>query len=365
MIPPHLVGTLTQDEIVSAIKNGTLAELWIEVGPWCDLHCANCFNGCGEEWIDQAVFSNMLTPLEYKELVERFAAHGGKTVGIPGAGEPCHFKNAPYLDAILSKCRELGLGRYVFTSGKGLIWSKWKEREVYDEVILTQDASLVLKYNSARPEVQDALVRYRGYTDSRQRKLKQIVKQRFTTGRAKGTTRLSFVTSIMSENLAELPDIWRFCRQHNIAPDIDTNLEFGRGASVTPLPRWIMLAAYRELQRIDSEEFDIEWDITSPTYVAGHCQRTQYGMYITYEGNISPCLGAAQQEIFLGNVRDTPLECAWNSPLMRKIRARDYCGDCPTCRNFQSGGCNSCLGRCAETISEDNIVTKRCWLYKR
>jgi radical SAM protein with 4Fe4S-binding SPASM domain len=57
-------------------------------------------------------------------------------------------------------------------------------------------------------------------------------------------------------------------------------------------------------------------------------------------GNIHPC---AAMPFSAGNVRETPLDVAWNtSPVMLHLRARTYgalpvCGDCP-----RSGYCGRC-----------------------
>jgi radical SAM protein with 4Fe4S-binding SPASM domain len=339
----------------------SLLELWIEVLPFCHLNCEYCFNGGGN-----AGFSaELLSPEEYLGLLQQFKTLGGKVVGIPGNGEPLHDKNYGLLMRLSRWMQKAGIRTYAFTAGDLI------DRAKADELV-EAGICLMVKCNSFRPETQDLLVRSSGYADRRQQCLKLLLEQGFnrleldTEGNR--TTRLGLVTSVLAENCDELPELFRWCRENNVLPDIDTILEECRGAEYSgchpSLDVDLVRRTLETLQRIDRVEFGNDWEIT-PTYVDDRCDRHRYHLYVDCRGNISPCLGANKKGIFLGNIRQgCTLAEAWDSPLMRRIRNRDFEGRCATCARFKSGGCNSCLGRFTDIIDAGHIGTIGCWNFK-
>ncbi len=322
-----------------------LNELWLEVGIDCDLNCSYCFNEAGGVRKEQGT----LDINDYFGLLKQFKETGGGTVGIPGAGEPLVKSNLETTLRILDFCGKNELHLVLFTNAQ----------QMEDDLVsrLNQDhVSLMVKYNSSKPEIQDKLARVRGYTERRERSLQKLLKNGFNHD-----SRLGFVTSIMDVNYDEIPDIFRYCRDNQIIPDFDTVLEQGRGAKCGLSGEDENIKRMFELlQKIDRNEYGIEWNV-SPTYVAGCCDRYKQHLYVTRFGDVSPCIGASLKGVKLGNVRNNSLVELWKSPLMIKIKDKDYTGECLECKNYQEEKCNSCLGRYTNRIDEEVINTIGCW----
>ncbi|MEI6144034.1 MAG: radical SAM protein [Candidatus Berkelbacteria bacterium] len=345
MIIPRLYSALTEQEKLEGA--GKCLEMWIEVGRACDHACRYCF-------ADKAKRGRQMTPVSYIEAINNFAVLGGKTVGVPGLGEPFHPMNRAHTYTILEQCCLKGLRTAVFTSGYAF------DNEVLDRII-EWDVTLMIKFNSMRPEIQDALVATPGYTEVRTANIERLlVRLNGSRPAPEGITHVGMVTMLRPENLEEMPEIFRYCRRNGFYPDFDTELEFGRGRRL--LTDEQIKQTFEELQRIDREEFDNDWEI-SPAYVAGHCDRCDKHLYVQYDGKVSPCLGASMRGIYVGKAPH--LKYAWETDaLMKKIRNREYEGECTTCQLFREHKCNSCLGRFVDEISHERINTTGCWCHK-
>jgi MoaA/NifB/PqqE/SkfB family radical SAM enzyme len=339
----------------------SLLELWIEVWPFCHLNYSYCFNAGGNTGFSP----QLLLQEEYLDLLNQFKKLGGRAIGIPGNGEPLHARNYDLLINLSRWAQAAGIKTYVFTTGD--LIDEVKADELFDVGL-----SLMIKCNSFKPEVQDLLVRVSGYTSRRQGCLELLQRKGFNRPEFdqdnNQTTRFALVTSILAENYAELPKMFRWCRQNNVLPDIDTILEACRGTEYSgchpTLSTDLVRSTFQVLQQIDRAEFGNDWDIT-PTYVDGYCDRYRYHLYVDCWGNISPCLGANKRGIFLGNIRQGySLTEAWESPLMIRIRDRNYSGKCATCAHFKAQNCNSCLGRFTNITGTNCIDTTGCWNFQ-
>lgn len=352
---PQLWAQLTAAE--RAHYPGQLLELSGEVGPACHHLCSFCFNGVGR----QVAATGMMNPAHYERMLREFAALGGQTVGWPGCGEPLHRRNWPQMFYLLELAHELGLRSLVYTAGDLV-----DDQKI--EAFRRFDVSIAIKVSSFVAEVQDRLVGTDGYAKRRDQALADLM---IASLNSHERTRLAIVSSLLPENVVadgsgrrEIHKIYRFCLRNNIMPDIDTLLSFGRGQAHGSPSTKVIRQVFRELQQIARDEFGIEWEI-SPAYVGSHCARYDHHLYVDYLGHVSPCLGANKRGVVLGDARKKDsLRRAWESQLMARVRARDYSGQCTSCRLFQSGGCNSCLGRYIDRLDEDEVHTIGCWNYQ-
>ncbi|MBL7045191.1 MAG: radical SAM protein [Parcubacteria group bacterium] len=345
---PKLVGAPTENEICSVVTNGKLLTLWVEIPPHCHLNCGFCFNNGG----NQVIGPNALTKLDYSNILQEFANMGGKTLAIPGNGEPLYKKNLRVTLHILDYAKELGIRTTLFTTGD-LVDVKIASR-LYETGV-----SLMVKFNSFHASVQDQLVGNSRYTERRKKALKIISDIGFMQ-RLNGFTRIGFVTSILPENTVEIPQIWQYCLENNIAPDIDLILPLGRSDGNSEF-----LVAADTVNQISSSLTGN--NMCSPTYLGEKgCQRPQYGLYMDYTGSIYPCLGCKDKShsgsyIPLG---EKSLSTAWNLPLMQKIRSREYSGTCAECANFKNGDCSSCFGRCCIGCTEETVTMEKCMFFR-
>jgi MoaA/NifB/PqqE/SkfB family radical SAM enzyme len=334
--------------------DGRLRELWLEVGPSCHLRCGFCFNSAGGSAAE--LIQKQMPLTGYNAVLEQFANLGGKVVGIPGFGEPFSAPNLTLTKHIIEESARLGIRTHIYTAGDLLTGPlvHW---------LRSKPVTLGIKFNHFESAVQDSIVQQEGYTDRRKNALNILLQYGFFGDSSAEFTRMSFVTPVLPENAKVLPDIWRYCRDHGIIPDVDTLLPAGRASNEVNTD-YDELAAnvFRKLRNIDDLEYGIPWEVTSPTYAGGEgCNRCCYHLYVDFQGHVSPYLGANKKEQFLGNVSTYPLKYFWNSFVMRAIRNRHYSGRCTECIYFKTKACSSCLGRCANLTSTGQVETKGCW----
>jgi MoaA/NifB/PqqE/SkfB family radical SAM enzyme len=348
---------------------GELRSLWIELPAWCDLLCPYCFAGTRR----RDPHTNNLSFQEYEGVIREFAQLGGKDIGIPGAGEPFHARsggresNRALTLKILELCRPLGISVTVFTTGHWIDTALARDLFDYDVVLL-------VKFNSIRMDVQNALVggsRRLNYAAERNEALFRLIYRGFNKPAFGKNSRLGVVTSVLNANKTELPWMLRFARNNNLIFDCDTILRRGRGAAFddaggTPRDDE-MKQIFETLQKIDAEEFGNYWDI-SRSYVGTCCDRFRHHVYVTRVGDVHPCVGATAVE--LGNIRRNSLAECWDNSLMRLIRNQSATGKCTTCANFIEQKCYSCLGRCTDELStkqlqrDGHVCTTGCWNYR-
>lgn len=349
MIAQALRSSLTEQEKTAGV--GHLLELWLEIGPACHLRCGFCFNSAGGRG---TAVPNLLSVDEYRRILQEFAVLGGKSVGIPGFGEPFHHANLEAALAIIVEAGRLHLRVNVYTSGDLL---------TEDNIWFLRDRPVCVsvKVNSNDCDVQDGLVGSVGYTFRRQRVIEILRRLGFSKVDSSGRSRLAFVTSILpGVNETCLPLIYGWCRDNGVVPDIDTLLPLGRAKAMTEAEIAVTQRVFWRLRDFD-QGFGIEWTGDSPTYAGGCCDRYNYHLYVGMTGDIGPCLGALKKGVVVGNVRTGGLEVAWNSPTMKRIRGRQYSGRCVACVKFKKGLCHSCLGRFASKILTKKVETTGCW----
>lgn len=395
---------------------GILQSVWFEIPGNCDLACPYCFCATtgtddAEDYVasGQPAFGDSVRyhyePYEkliFRPLAEqvrawneaspeqRVAVFGcplenaqtteivrGK-VAIPGAGEPFHPLNRELVLSLIRSANSCGLHITIFTTGH------WIDDALAAE-LLPLDVVLLVKRNSGKREVQNALVGKPAdhtFFDQREEALRRLMDAGFNKpyGRPGSPeyqeTRLGVVTSIMRENINELEDLLRFARTNNIIFDCDTILERGRGGKCRQrLTDQMTERGFKILQKLDRKKWKRRWEISS-TYVGTACDRHRHHLYVDRRGFIYPCVGCLEDKehgidpIILGNIKNGPqaLLEAWTSPIMAQvIRPWNYEGPCKECAKPEEGVCFSCLGRFRDSLvtltkdSTEPITTIGCW----
>jgi MoaA/NifB/PqqE/SkfB family radical SAM enzyme len=338
------------------LKKSKLKDIWIMLSQSCDHRCRNCFEST-EKGIDKN--PNNLSEKQILDVINRAIELGINEVGIPGAGEPFHPANIKTLFKVLENNFQKGIHTTIFTHLGFFNEEIIKKLNGYGDKI-----TLLVKFNSFKPEVQDWFDNVEGYTKKRKEILDLLFKYKFNDGK-----RLGFVTSIMNINYKEIPEILKFCRGNNIIPDIDNILPRGRGekSSFNPADKELK-EMYYTLAEIDKKEFGRTWQPTC-SYVGEHsCNRYCHHLFITKTGDVHPCIGSTH--VLLGNIKEKDLKKMWESPEMKIIRARNYGGKCKKCKLFIEHKCNSCLGRYTENLNNKDLIktgkvhTTGCWGFK-
>ena len=279
-------------------------------------------------------------------VIDDFARAGARTINLLGAGEPTI---DPHFRQVLLYVHKRNMRVVLFTNGIALSCDP-------DMVSLLREhaTTVVVKYNSANPLMQDKLVAKKGYSRFRDRTLQILMKEGFAE---QFPTRLGIDVLALDAVVDEIVEIYLAARRLNIVPLVADYIPTGRteggkfrgqealrtvGQAVgledlfKPLTDEQRLRIHRDLVNLDREHFDLDIP-TGPCsyYGAGRCTQV-LGVYVDMMGRIWPCVARSQisaAQILtrpLGNLRagDRPSTVWQTHPYMRGIR-ETFDGGCP------------------------------------
>jgi len=344
--PPGMKGwNFNKEEVEVARRKGKLLMMYADMSSKCDLNCLYCQTRSGKP------LPGELNLEERKNLVDQSKALGCKTIHIAGQGEPTI---DPLFWEHLEYIYQKGIIPVIFTHGMHI--DKDTAERLYD-----MDVSVIIKVHSFNEKNQDWMAGVKGYAKKRNEGIKNLFEAGFN---AETPTRMGMDVVITQQNLAEIPDMFRWARKNNVFPEIKTLLSAHRGASkfvrekMQVTPEEVRKLHY-DILKIDQEEFGYTW-IPSPPYIAWHCDFYYYHIYVNIFGDAMPCVGFVLSEP-LGNIREKSLKELWNHPLMLKVRNIDkhLKGVCAECKN----DCYGCPCRRLLRTGDINRVfeSRGCW----
>ena len=150
----------------------------------------------------------------------------------------------------------------------------------------------------------------------------------------------SFVVN--KENLKEVPDIWKFCRENKIIPNMEMMIPNGLAKDQRKLmlgkDEWKDLKL--KLLDIDRNKFNYDWFPYAPLAGMG-CFQVMYNLYISIDGNVKPC---SSIHCHVANINNFSLREIINLPFFKMARSIEKClkGKCGKCRNHEK--CIGCRG---------------------
>jgi|GEM_PF-3564074 len=211
------------------------------IGLTCDLKCPWCYNDVPHNRPTES-----LTLDQIKRIVGFVKSRGGKVVVHAGFGEP--LMDPVFLPCLENSFRE-GLSTVLYTNGSFI--TAEVARALYE-----QDATVVIKRTSLDPRKQDEMVgSVKGYSDRMWRGFDHLLKAGFTT------PRLAVDSLICNENLDEIPDMLRFCRDRDIIPYFETFITTSpavQDSGYEPPSVAMIDSLFLELQEIDRAEYNRE-----------------------------------------------------------------------------------------------------------
>ncbi|WP_054864885.1 radical SAM protein [Methanosarcina barkeri] len=216
------------------------------------------------------------------------------------------------------------------------------------------NASVMGKLDSLKPEVQDYLAGRAGASEDIRNGLRNLLKVGFSKPAESGELRMgvSFVSNKM--NLEEIEEIWHFCRQNNIFPNMEILTPTGRAND--ELEDKLLTAdeikEYKlKLLEIDRKYYGYDWLPYTPITASG-CLQHLYSLYINIEGNIRPCAPTKLDEHpalrvdgeYPYNVNKMSLREIYDSNLFKYVRNIDKMleGRCRNCEHNEE--CIGCRG---------------------
>lgn len=337
--PPVLKGYMYGSQEAHEARNSNrLLAIRLETNTSCNLRCRYCYAQSGEDSVKIADFNAL------KHIIYEAKGLGIRSVVVIGGGEPTLYPNFRELIAYIDY---LGIVPMVFSNTVLMT-------EEFAEFLYVHNASIMGKLDSLRPEVQDYLAGRKGAFKDIKAGLGNLMKAGFSNPEEPGKLRLgiSFVSNKM--NLEEIEEIWHFCRQNNIFPNMEILTPTGR-ANDELEDKMLTSDEIKEyklrLLGIDRKDYGYDWLPYTPITASG-CLQHLYSLYINIEGNVRPCAPTKLDEHpalkvsgeYPYNVNRMSLKEIYNSELFTYVRNIDRVleGRCGNCEHIEE--CIGCRG---------------------
>ncbi|MCQ1537184.1 radical SAM protein [Methanosarcina sp. KYL-1] len=337
--PPVLRGYMYgAGEAYEARDSNRLLAIRLETNTSCNLRCRYCYAKSGEEIKKIADFGAL------KRIISEAKELGIKSVVVIGGGEPTLY---PDFRELIAYIDSLGIIPMLFSNT--ILMTK-----ELTEFLYQHNASVMGKLDSLRPEVQDYLAGREGVSREIRQGLENLINAGFSEPAEPGKLRLgvSFVSNRM--NLEEIEDIWHFCRQNNIFPNMEILTPTGRAND--ELEDKLLTAEeikkYKlKLLEIDRKHYGYDWLPYTPITASG-CLQHLYSLYINIDGNVRPCAPTKLDEHpalkvdgeYPYNVNRMSLKEIYASELFTYVRNIDKVleGRCGNCEHLEE--CIGCRG---------------------
>ncbi len=337
--PPVLKGYMYgAQEAYEARNSNRLLAIRLETNKSCNLRCRYCYAQSGEDSANIADFNNL------KRIVSEAKEIGIRSVVVIGGGEPTLYPN---FKELISYIDSLGIIPVIFSNT--ILMTKELAGFLY-----RHNASVMGKLDSLNPEIQDYLAGREGAFQDLKKGLENLLTAGFSEPSEPGKLRLgvSFVSNKM--NLGEIEEIWHFCRQNNIFPNMEILTPTGRANDELEdkllTPEEIKEYKLRLLE-IDRKYYRYDWLPYTPITASG-CLQHLYSLYINIEGDVRPCAPTKLDEHpalridgqYPYNVNRMSLRKIYNSDLFTYVRNIDKVleGRCGNCEHREE--CIGCRG---------------------
>lgn len=326
--PPVLVGyTYDPLEAYKARDLNKLLAIRVETNNSCNLQCRYCYAKSGSYPQKEIDFDTL------KNVIIQAKGLGVRSIVVIGGGEPTLY---PKFRELIAFIDSLGIIPMVFSNT--ILVTKELARFLY-----AHNASVMGKLDSLRPQIQDFLAGRDGVFASIQKGLRNLMEAGFTDVADPSQLRLavSFVSNKL--NLGEIEEIWRFCRDNNIFPNMEILTPTGRAkdrlSSMSLTTEEIKDYKLRILD-IDRKYYGLDWLPYTPLTASG-CLQHLYSLYINVDGNIRPCAPTKFDEhpalkvngVYPYNIRQKSLKEIYDSELFSYVRHID---------NYLEGKCSDC-----------------------
>lgn len=337
--PPILKGYMYgAQEAHEARNSNRLLAIRLETNKSCNLRCRYCYAQSGEDSAKIADFNNL------KRIISEAKELGIKSVVVIGGGEPTLY---PDFRGLIAYIDSLGIIPVLFSNTVLMT-------EELAGFLYKHNASVMGKLDSLKPEVQDYLAGREGASELINKGLENLVKAGFSKPTVPGELRLgvSFVSNKM--NLEEIEEIWHFCRQNNVFPNMEILTPTGRANDELEDK---LLAAdeikeYKlKLLEIDRRYYGYDWLPYTPITASG-CLQHLYSLYINIDGNVRPCAPTKLDEHpalrikgeYPYNINKMSLREIYDSDLFTYVRNIDKVleGRCGNCKHLEE--CIGCRG---------------------
>jgi len=329
--PPKLSGYYySPEEARRARDTGKLLSIRLETSLKCNLRCNYCCNSSGEALPDELSNAQLL------DLVRQAKALDAQSIVVIGGGEPTVY---PQFRELMETIASLDMIPVIFTNA--LIMTGDLAQFLWDV-----NASVITKMDSLDEDLQDELVGVQGAYRRMRVGRENLMKVGFTDVEDRSNLRLGTSFVISKRNVVELPDLWRYCRENRIFPNLEMLIPDGRAQDMDPIllsfEEWNQ--AKTQLLKIDQEEYGYDWLVYTPLLACG-CLQVMYNAYVTVKGDVRPCASINTNDVGLSlNVNEMSLAEIINVPFFQTARQIDHklTGRCKQCEHLEE--CVGCRG---------------------
>jgi len=331
------------ESIEAAVKQGRLLSMEIEFSLRCNFRCVYCYVPHDSYFVDE------LSVAEIEDAVLQAQALGAQKIIVLG-GEPSIY---PQVLDLMAFIRERGLAVEIFTNGSGVTAAF--ARRLHD-----LRARVVLKMNSFDEALQDRLAGRPGAF--------RIIREALANLKAAGYPSrehfLAVSSIICRQNMAELPRLWQWAREQQIAPylEIITPQANARDNDWLLVDTFELESFFQHICDLDRRLFGQHWSI-QPPLVGNRCMRHQFSCLLTSKGDVTPCVGV---NLPIGNIRRQKLaEILAGSRVLKELKdfRNSIKGPCASCEKV--GSCYGCRGAAYQLTGDYLASDPLCWRVAR
>lgn len=331
-------------EAVDARDSGKILSMRIETSRACNLRCKYCCNKSGKPLKNELKYEKIVN------IIHQAKQLGAKSIVVIGGGEPTIY---PKFKELILQINSLNMTPVVFTNAQTMTKDLAK-------FLFENNASIIIKLDSLNQKIQDEMVGVPGAYNKIQAGLKNLLTSGYKSLLDHGRYKLgaSFVVNKM--NLKDIPNIWRFCRDNKIIPNLEMMIPNGLAKDEDRLmlnkKEWKNLKL--KLLEIDRREFNYDWFLYAPLAGMG-CFQVMYNLYISVDGNARPC---SSIHCNIANVNKFSLKQIINLPFFKIARniEKHLKGKCENCSHHEK--CIGCRGLAysVNKLNEEGDVVALC-----
>jgi radical SAM protein with 4Fe4S-binding SPASM domain len=329
----------SKEAIAQAVRQNRLLSMEIEFSLRCNFRCPYCYVPREEQLKDELRLD------EIKGVILQAKALGAVKIIILG-GEPSIY---PHTLDLVRFMRAHDLQVEMFSNGSGITSD-------FARALFEQQVRVVMKMNSFDESLQNKLS---GHPNAF-----QIIRDALAHLKAAGypsrTHFLAVSSIICRQNITELPRMWQWLREQEIAPYFEI---------ITPqanarLNEWLFVEPpqlerfFTKIAELDHRLFGQVWDI-QPPLVGNKCMRHQFSCLVNSQGEVRPCVGVT---LPLGNIRRQPLaEILSQSKVLKDLKNHRNMikGPCRTCERADE--CYGCRGAAFQMTGDYLASDPLCW----
>lgn len=325
--------------IAAAAAGNRLLTMEIEFSLRCNFRCPYCYVPKESE------LDGELSTAEIREVILQARDLGAGRIIVLG-GEPSIY---PHIRELIDFILAQGMEVEMFTNGSGISaeFARW---------LFERRVRLVLKMNTFDAELQDRLSGQPGAG----RIIAAALRHLRQAGYPSREAFLAVSTIICRQNLEELPQLWRWLRDRDIAPYFEiitpqANALDNRWLDVDPADLELL---FEKLATIDREAYGRHWSV-QPPLVGNRCLRHQFSCLVTSRGDVLPCVGVT---LPLGNIRKHSLaQILADSQVLKDLKdhRNTIKGPCRECD--LADGCYGCRGAAYQLTGDYLASDPMCW----